>query len=183
MSTPFWAAVAKPVLAWLGVLAALGIVGAVTVIYTGVFNVAATVQDAPALRWLLVTTREASVQRRARGIKAPDLSATQQVERGFIVYRHLCAMCHAAPGREAAPMADGLNPQPPTLVDAAEEMRAAELYWVIRNGIRFTGMPAWTGVLDEREIWDVVAFLRRLPEMKPTDFDTLDRRFPPQPGT
>lgn len=177
----FRAELARPLLAWLGILVVLGLLAALIFIYSGVFNVAATVEDAPPLRWLLVTTREASVQRHARGIEAPDLGGVERVERGFRIYRDLCAMCHAAPGREAFPMAKGLNPEAPTLVEEAEEMSAAELYWVTRNGIRFTGMPAWTGALRDREIWDVVAFMKRLPEMKPADYDALERRFPPLP--
>lgn len=88
-------------------------------------------------------------------------------------------MCHAAPGRSVPPMAKGLNPEAPTLVEEAEEMSAAELFWVTRNGIRFTGMPAWTASLNDAQIWDVVAFMKTLPEMKSADYDALERRVPP----
>lgn len=170
---------AKTVLATLGISIVLGVLAALAVIYSGVFNVAATVEDTPLLRWVLVTTREASVQRRARGLQAPALGRAQQVENGFRVYREMCVMCHAAPGRSVPPMAKGLNPEAPTLVEEAEEMSAAELFWVTRNGIRFTGMPAWTASLNDAQIWDVVAFMKTLPEMKSADYDALERRVPP----
>lgn len=176
----FRAELVKPLLAWFGILVVLGLLAALIFIHSGVFNVAATVEDAPPLRWVLVTTREASVRRHARGIEAPDLSGAQRVESGFRTYRDACAMCHAAPGRDAFPMAQGLNPQAPSLAEKAEEMSAAELYWVIKNGIRFTGMPAWGGVLSDREIWDVVAFIQRLPDMTAADYDALGRRVPPR---
>lgn len=168
----------KQILATIAMLIVLGVLAALAFIYSGIFNVAATVEDTPLLRWVLVTTREASVERHARGIAAPDLGGTERVENGFRIYRDLCAMCHAAPGRPASPMAKGLNPLAPDLLEAAEEMNAAELFWVTRNGIRFTGMPAWEASLNDQEIWDVVAFMKALPQMTPADYNALDRRVP-----
>lgn len=172
----------KTVLATLGISVLLGVLAALGVMYSGVFNVAATVEDAPLLSWALVTTREASVRRHARDIdiQAPPPGGTQQVETGFRIYREWCVMCHAPPGRPAPPMAKGLNPEAPDLVEAAEEMSPAELFWVTRNGIRFTGMPAWAATLSDAQMWDAVAFMKTLPQMKPADYAALERRFPPE---
>jgi len=171
----------KTVLATLGIGALLAVLAALGVIYSGVFNVAATVTDAPLLRGALVATREASIKHRAQDIHAPPLGGAGQVERGFRIYREMCVMCHAPPGRPTPPMAIGFNPQAPTLVEEAEEMTPAELFWVTRNGIRFTGMPAWGPTRSDQEIWDMVAFMKRLPEMSAADYDALERRFPPAP--
>lgn len=133
----------KTVLATLGVGALLAVPAAFAVVYSGVFNVAATVDDAPLLRAVLVATREASIWRRARDIQAPALGGAGQVENGFRIFREACAKCHTPPGRLATPMAKGLNPQAHELSELVEEMSDAELFWVIKNGIRFTGMPAW----------------------------------------
>lgn len=149
--------------------------------YSGVFNVAATVEDAPLLRWALVATREASIKRRAQEVQAPAPGGARQLENGFRIYREMCVMCHAAPGRPAPPMAKGLNPAAPTLVEEVEEMSPAELFWVTKNGIRFTGMPAWTASLSDAQIWDAVAFMKTLPQMKSADYDALERRIPPGP--
>lgn len=172
---------AKAILATVGVGAFLAVLAALAFIYSGFFNVAATVKDAPLLRWALVATREASITRRAQDIHVPALHGAEQVERGFRLYRENCVMCHAAPGRAETAMAQGLNPEAPTLVEEAEEMDPAELFWVTRNGIRFTGMPAWGPSRSDREIWDIVAFMKTLPKMSPADYDALDRRVPPEP--
>jgi mono/diheme cytochrome c family protein len=149
----------KPILTTLGILAVLGVLAAVAVIYSGVFNVAATVVDATPLRWLLVTTREQSVKRRARDIQVPTLGGAEQVEKGFSLFRAECAMCHTAVGRNPSWMARGLNPVAPTFGKDADDMSAAELFWATKNGIRFTGMPAWGPSRSDQEIWDVVAFM------------------------
>ncbi len=171
----------KTVLATLVIGALLAVLGALGVVYSGLFNVAATVEDAPLLRWALVATREASIKRHARDIHAPPPGGVAQVETGFRIYREWCVMCHVPPGRPGPPMAKGLNPEAPDLVEAAEEMSPAELFWVTRNGIRFTGMPAWAATLSDAQMWDAVAFMKTLPQMKPADYDALERRIPLAP--
>lgn len=173
----------KSVLVTLGVFIVLGVLGAAAVIYSGVFNVAATVTDAAPLRWVLITTREASIRRHARDIQAPASGGAEQVENGFRIFREACAMCHTPPGRPATMMTKGLNPEAPALAELVEDMTDAELFWVTRNGIRFTGMPAWGSSLNDPDIWDVVAFMRTSPNMKAADYDALDRRVPSKNGT
>lgn len=167
----------KHVLMTAGVLIVLAALAAAGVIFSGVFNVAATVTDAPALSWVLVTTREASIKRHARDIQAPSPGGAQQVENGFRIYREMCVMCHTPVGRTPTPMAIGLNPQAPTFEE--NDMTAAELFWATKNGIRFTGMPAWGPSRSDQELWDIVAFVMTLPKMNAADYDVLDRRVPP----
>lgn len=170
----------KSVLVTLGVLIVLGVLGAAAVIYSGVFNVAATVTDAAPLRWVFVTTREASIKRHARDIQAPALGGAQQLENGFRIYREMCVMCHTPVGQTPTPMAVGLNPQAPTFEE--NDMSAAELFWATKNGIRFTGMPAWGSSRSDQELWNLVAFMMAPQKMKAADYDALDRRVPPRPA-
>jgi mono/diheme cytochrome c family protein len=170
----------KTILATLGISALLGVLAALAVIYSGIFNVAATVEDAPPLRWVFITTREASIKRHARDIQAPALGGAEQVERGFRLYREMCVMCHTPVGRPPTPMAIGLNPQAPGF--AENDMSAAELFWAIKNGIRFTGMSAWGPSRSDQEIWDMVAFIQVLPKISAVDYDALDRRVLSGPG-
>lgn len=166
----------KTVLFTLGISAVVGVLAALAVMYSGVFNVAATVTDAPLLRRVLVTAREASIKRHARSILAPALDRPQQVDDGFRIYREKCVICHTPVGRNPSPVAKGLNPQAPGFDEDADDMSAAELFWVAKNGIRFTGMPAWGMSLSDQELWDVVAFVMRLPTMSAADYDAIDRR-------
>ena len=58
-----------------------------------------------------------------------------------------------------------MQPLPGPLVDAHLHWRARELYWLTRHGIRMSGMPAWEYRLRDEEIWELVAFMQRLPEL------------------
>jgi|AntRauTorcE11898_2_1112593.scaffolds.fasta_scaffold00887_10 mono/diheme cytochrome c family protein len=149
------------------------------VIYSGIFNVAATVEDAASLRWLLITTREASIKRHAQDIQASALAGAAQLERGFSLYRDTCVMCHTPVGRTPTSMAIGLNPQAPGFIEI--DMGAAELFWAVKNGIRFTDMPAGGPSRSDQELWDMIAFIQVLPKMSAADYDSLDRRIPPGP--
>ena len=165
----------KPIVATLGIVALLGVLAALTVIYSGIFNVAATVSDAATFKWVMITTREASIKRHAQDIKVPAPGGAEQVENGFRMFRETCAMCHTPPGRSVSSMSKGLNPPAPPLAELVD-MDDAELFWVTKNGFRFTGMPASDTSYNDREIWDMVAFMRTSPKMKAADYDALDRR-------
>lgn len=168
----------KHVLVTLAAVLVIGLFVAAGVIFSGLFNVAATVVDSRPLNWILVTVREGSIQRNARDIKAPPLGDAAQRDRGFIIYREDCVMCHTPVGRKAKPMAVGFNPQAPGFGADADEMTASELFWVTKNGIRFTGMPAWGPSYSDQELWEVVAFLLTLPKLSAAEYDAIDRRIP-----
>jgi mono/diheme cytochrome c family protein len=159
----------------IAVLVALGVAG---MLFSGLFNVAATVADAPPLRWMFVTVREGSIKFHARNIQAPPVADARHLANGFQVYREDCVMCHTPVGRQPSPMALGFNPQAPTF--AENDMTVAQLYWVAKNGIRFTGMPAWGPSLSDQDLWDAVGFAMTLPKMSAADYDALDHRTPPR---
>ena len=159
----------------------LGILVALVVIYSGVFNVAATVEDSAPLRWVLITAREASIQRRAQAIQSPALGAPELVENGFRIFRQDCAMCHTPPGRQVTSMSKGLNPAAPPLAELVD-MNDAELFWVTKHGIRFTGMPAWGSTYGDKDIWSVVSFLRTTSNKQAANYDALDRRLSSGPS-
>jgi mono/diheme cytochrome c family protein len=159
-----------------GGLVVAGLIGGAVLMYSGVFNVAASVVDSPLLGWALITVREASVGLHARDVPPSDKVA--DADRGFALYRTNCVMCHTPVGRTPDPMAVGFNPQAPTFADDPDGMAAAELFWVTKNGIRFTGMPAWGPSLTDAQIWDVTAFVMALPGMTAAEYDALDARVP-----
>ena len=159
-------------------LAAAGAMGGLVVLYSGVFNVAATVEDSPPLAWALITAREASVARHARDVGPPPTDPPPDRDNGFRLYRQQCVMCHTPVGRTPEPMAVGFNPQAPSFGPDADDMTPEELFWVTKNGIRFTGMPAWGPTFTDAEIWDIVAFVQTLPEMTAADYDAMDARIP-----
>jgi len=146
------------------------------VIYTGTFNVASTWEDPASVHWVLETTRENSIERRAASIEVPPTKGDKQIDTGFRSYREMCALCHTPPGGIDSPIAKGLNPVPPDLAESAKHMSAAELFWATKNGIRMTGMPAWGVTHKDSELWDIIAFVMKLPEMSKSEYLALDAR-------
>jgi mono/diheme cytochrome c family protein len=166
----------KHVLVTLAVIFVLVALGAAGVLFSGLFNVAATVADSPPLRWMFVTVREGSIKFHARNIQAPPLEDAQHLANGFKVYRENCVICHTPAGRQPTSMSAGFNPQAPSFEE--NDMTAAQLFWVAKNGIRFTGMPAWGPSRSDQDLWDAVGFIMTLPKLSAADYNALDRRTP-----
>jgi len=166
----------KTITTTLGIAVAISTIFGLLVIYTGIFNVATAWEDPAPIRWALVTTRENSIKSRAASIEIPETKGEQQVDSGFRSYREMCAICHTPPGAKDSPITKGLNPVPPDLAKSAEHMSPGELFWAIKNGIRMTGMPAWGPTHKDSEMWDIVAFVKKLPSMSKNDYLEMDGR-------
>ncbi len=131
-------------------------------IYSGSYNIAATAPHSPIAEWIFKTIKNHSIKKHAEGIERPRLNDEAMVRDGFVHYEQMCAGCHGAPGKDPA---QGFNPSPPELSDEAEEMSSAELFWIIKNGIKMTGMPAYGPSHSDDELWTIVAFLKTLPDL------------------
>ncbi|MFV2055615.1 MAG: cytochrome c [Thiohalomonadales bacterium] len=164
------------------ILATLGITGIVTailgllVVYTGLFNVATGWKHSAPVHWVLMTARINSIKVHAASIDAPEPKGEQQIDAGFRSYREMCAICHTPPGAKDSPVTKGLNPVPPDLAKSSENMSSAEIFWTIKNGIRMTGMPAWGPTHKDNEMWDIVAFVNKLPKLSKEDYLAMDAR-------
>ena len=164
---------------WLVVIAL--IVG-VVVMFSGVINVAATDPHNPVTRFILSTTMDNSVRAHAKGITAPALNDPQTVMEGFRHYREMCVGCHLAPGIESTEIREGLLPRPPKLQETVDEWTPGELFWVIKNGVKMTGMPAWGPTHSDAKLWAIVAFLEKLPHMTTEQYQEMDRTAGPGEG-
>ena len=155
-----------------GFIIALVIVAAAALVsmYAGAYNVAANVPDPPIVDWYLSNTMIHSVTSRATSVQAPPQLSDQQARAGFAIYEKTCVHCHGAPGHDPAEIAKGLNPEAPDLSDAAADMTAAQMFWIIKNGIKMSGMASYGKVHSDDEIWNVVAFVQRLPKMTPEQY-------------
>lgn len=163
---PGWVVIGASVL---GTLATL-VVGALIVVLTGSYDVAASSEHSGLGGWAFETTMENSVRRRAAGLEPPAPFTAADAAAGAVHYRDVCQHCHGGPGVRRSEWAEGLNPGPPELARAAGEWRAGELFWIVRNGIRMTGMPAIGAGHSDRDVWDVVAFVERLPRMTEEEY-------------
>lgn len=161
------------VLATTAVLALLALVGAVVVVYSGVYNVGSTQQHQQWVYTMLETTMRHSVQLRARHIEPPPLTGADRIERGAQLYHSRCVQCHGAPGVSQADIGKSMQPVPGPLVDALQKWKPREIYWITRHGIRMSGMPAWEFRLPDAQLWDVVAFVNALPGLTPQTYSAL----------
>jgi mono/diheme cytochrome c family protein len=151
--------------------------GSAAFVYSGLYDISATDQHLAPTYYAIRKTMERSVARRAADIAVPPLGAAQQLERGLSLYRAHCVQCHGAPGIAPEPFALGLTPLPTPLARSGKDRSPAELYWVVRYGIKMTGMPAWEFRMPEEDLWAVVAFLKRLPLLSVAEYTEL--RAPP----
>jgi mono/diheme cytochrome c family protein len=143
-------------------------------VYSGVYNVAADEPHSPVVQWLMETTRTQSIALRDDTSKAPpDLADVQRIRRGAQSYAAMCEMCHLAPGLDPTPIHVGLNPQPPRLAKEAGHYSPESLFWIVKHGIKMTGMPAWGETHSDEELWDIVAFVDRLGKMTPQQYQEL----------
>ncbi|MEE4454288.1 c-type cytochrome [Novosphingobium resinovorum] len=88
-------------------------------------------------------------------------------------FRQACQSCHGAPGEAPSPVMQAATPPAPDLAKTAGHYTDRELFWIIRHGVKFTGMPAWAGTNRNDEIRRMVAFVRRLPTMTPQQYRAL----------
>lgn len=165
----------------LGMLLAFGLgatAGAI-VIASGVIEVGADTPHHPAVHQILKFAREQSIARRAADITVPDnLGDPERLRRGAGNYDAMCINCHLAPGLADSEIRRGLYPKPPGFSqkrDAGQaEPNAARRFWIIKHGIKASGMPAWSnGGMGDEAIWDLVALLQKLPVLSNAEYEQL----------
>jgi mono/diheme cytochrome c family protein len=149
-------------------------VGAVVFVWSGRYNIAADDHHSVMVLAALEKLRERSIAHRASGIEVPDLQDPLKVVDGADRYARLCVGCHLAPGVTTSEIRPGLYPHPQNLAQG-KVLDAQRAFWIIKHGIKMSAMPAWGRTLSDAEIWDLVAFLRKLPDMSgPTYRHLLD---------
>jgi mono/diheme cytochrome c family protein len=165
-----WAIVASALLVLVGVAAIW--------IYAGLYNIAADVPHTQPVYWLLETIRDRSVAARARDVVVPNnLKDSSRISRGAGQYSDMCSGCHLAPGMKRTEISRGLYPRAPELRHKTD-LTPAEQFWIVKHGVKMTGMPAWGVTHDDELLWDVVAFVRKLPELTPEQYETVVKNAP-----
>jgi mono/diheme cytochrome c family protein len=157
------------------VLTLILLIGIYGFIQSGLFNVAAISKDDPIIAWLLHTTMEKSVKRRAQNIEVPEIDNDEIILAGLSDYIGMCAQCHGEPDKPPSILTQGLNPTPPDLEYLTEDRTAAEMFWIISNGIRMTGMPAFGKTHEADEIWPVVAFLQSAKDITSSEYSQMKK--------
>lgn len=150
----------------LGAVLAIGVMvmaSAVLFAWSGAYNVAASTGHFRIVDYFLRFGMENSVRRRSPAASLPEGDDDDRVRLGAGHFHAGCAYCHGSPGTPISPVAASMLPPPPDLSDKVGLWRDGELFWIVKHGLKYAGMPGFPSLHRDDEIWAVVAFLRRLP--------------------
>ena len=161
------------IISTLVIVVVIAVIIAVGFVYSGLYDVSASSPHAGLANWLMSTTMEASVERRAREIDVPELDDEALQLAGINDFDAMCAGCHGAPGQDPEAIGQGLNPPAPDLQESAAHRTPAELFWITKHGIKMTGMPAWGASHDDEALWPVVAFITALPKLDADSYQSM----------
>lgn len=138
-------------------------------VWSGTYNIGADDPHTRPMHALLKTMRERSIETRSADISVPDLTSAELISSGAGNYDAMCTNCHLAPGMDESELSKGLYPAPPNFSKVSIG-DPAEAFWVIKHGIKASGMPAWGKSMEDEYLWGMVAFLRRLPELDSEEY-------------
>jgi cytochrome c553 len=162
---------------WLGIAAVLVVTGvalALLVAWLGIFNVAASAGHPAWVHGFLELGMRQSVRQHSDNIVPPDdLQSMDRIRLGAAHFAGGCAECHGAPGTPRNPVYEYMLPVPPDLTQQLPHWNASDLFFIVRHGLQFTGMPAWSGGERADEVWSVVSFLQALPALSVDEYNTL----------
>jgi mono/diheme cytochrome c family protein len=149
---------------------ALGALGAGIVLAAGLVNSSAVKPPGPLEERVATFALNRSIARHAPKVANPLAGSPTAAGAGLALFRTHCVACHGAPGVDPTEGGASLNPPAPGLTLARVQARSdSELRWIVSNGIRMTGMPAFGPSRSEEEVWQLVAALRRLPRLTPEE--------------
>jgi mono/diheme cytochrome c family protein len=167
-------------LALIGTLAILLAISASVYFFGGYYSVAASLEDPALVAAALVRVRSASIVKHATDappVSLEDASLIQAGARAFAT--NACVNCHGGPGVKWAKFSEGLNPGPPDLKEVVGELTPGEIFWVVKNGIRMTGMPSFGAIgVGDQDIWSIAAFLKKLPTVSDADYQAWTASVP-----
>jgi mono/diheme cytochrome c family protein len=164
--------VTRKLLFGLGLLSVAGVVIAGVFVWLGIYNVGADDAHTKPVYAVLQTLRERSISQRAKSLSVPNLSDPGLILQGAGNYDAMCSGCHLAPGMTETELSRGLYPSPPVFAEAQLNDPAHD-FWVIKHGIKASGMPAWGKSMEDDHIWGMVAFLQQLPKLDAARYRTL----------
>jgi mono/diheme cytochrome c family protein len=167
-------------LAFIGALGIIVAIAAAVFFFGGFYSIAATEADPGPVAWVLVHVRTASIAHHATDTPPGSLNDPATIRAGAHAFAERgCVNCHGGPGAQWQKFSEGLNPDPPDLKDVVGDLQPSELFWVVKNGIKMTGMPSFGSIgVPDAEIWSIVAFLKKLPTVSEADFKTWSTTTP-----
>ncbi len=152
----------------------LVVVGAAAFMYSGVYDVSASTPDNAFVAWAIHVTSDASVGARlGANTPPPGMDKPEMILAGGKLYVQNCAVCHGVPGMAPTHISAGLNPEPPNLFRANRKPDEQENFQFINNGVKMTAMPAFGATEGTDHVWQLVAFLNKLPGISAENYAAL----------
>jgi cytochrome c553 len=167
---------------WIAVTMAGLAIGGLLFAWSGIYNIAASRGHWTVVEWFLQFGMKNSVKRRAWTIETPPLDDPDLYVLGAAHFHRACSHCHGAPGVKGDLTAQRALPPPPDLTHVSREWKDNELFWVVKHGIKYTGMPAWVALERDDEVWAIVAFLKKLPGIDGQEYRQLAIGTPDAPA-
>jgi cytochrome c553 len=148
-------------------------VGGLLVVVSGIIPLKASSGHWPITAWFLHFAMRRSVATHTLGVQTPALDASRLVLQGAGHYETGCRPCHGSPNLPPPRIVQHMTPHPPSLPPRISAWEPAELFYIVKHGVKFTGMPAWPAQQRDDEVWSMVAFLRTLPELQAEEYQRL----------
>lgn len=153
-----------------------GVLGAVVVAVfalSGVISIKASARHWEVTAWILDLVKRRSVATHSFTTAVPPLDDPAMVLKGAAHYELGCRPCHGSPASRPPVIPLRMTTHPPDLKQQIDRWKARELFYIVKHGIKFTGMPAWPATGRDDEVWAIVAFLRTLPTLDAARYTEL----------
>ncbi len=163
---------------WVKIAAALGVlavIGGFLIAASGIIPIKASSGHWAITAWILDFSKNRSVATHTIGMEAPALDDPWMALKGAGHYDFGCRPCHGSPELPQPRVAWRMTPPPPYLPPEIAQWEPEELFYIVKHGIKFTGMPAWPSAHRDDEVWAMVAFLRKFPRLSADEYRELAR--------
>ena len=158
------------------------VLAAVAVVNVVIHGVSARDQPTRSEVVLARTLRHFAVPMKMRSMKNPVPMSAPALQEGREHFADHCAQCHGNDGRGQTDMGRSLYPRAPDMtLPETQKLSDGELFAIIRNGVRLTGMPGWGGEHSEQDDWKLVLFIRHLPQMSKEEAESMKMLNPVSP--
>jgi cytochrome c553 len=149
--------------------------GGLLFVTSGIMPIKASSRHWAITAWFLNFAMRRSVVTHSFGTRVPALDDVALVAKGATHYEFGCRPCHGSPDFAQPAIAQQMTPPPPHLPWVIPQWQAKELFYIVKHGVKFTGMPAWPAQQRDDEVWAMVAFLQKLPNLTPEQYQELAR--------
>jgi mono/diheme cytochrome c family protein len=148
-------------------------------IYSGSYNISQTDPHIGLTKWVIRQTKHHSIEKRMKENTPPsNLNDSAMLIEGFHHYNSMCVDCHGGPGVRPEEMREGLYPKPPLIYKHKDQEDPQEFFWIIKNGIKMTSMPAYGPTHDDTRIWAITSFVtNKLNKMSEEEYKAWKEKY------